>query len=39
VRGLPSQDFQRGDSASRGKGPDGDLAICDQCGRIIYFES
>jgi len=27
------------DSASRGKGPDGDLAICDQCGRIIYFES
>jgi hypothetical protein len=27
------------DSASRGKGPDGDLATCDQCGRIIYFES
>ncbi len=26
------------DSASRGKGPDGDLATCDQCGRIIYFD-
>ena len=27
------------DTASRGKGPEGDLATCDQCGRIIYFES
>ncbi|MGD1031099.1 MAG: hypothetical protein ABSA05_08170 [Opitutaceae bacterium] len=27
------------DTASRGKGPDGDLATCDQCSRIIYFES
>jgi predicted nucleic acid-binding Zn-ribbon protein len=27
------------ESLSRGKGPEGELATCDQCGRIIYFES
>lgn len=27
------------ESASRGSGPDGELATCDQCGRIVYFES
>jgi uncharacterized protein len=27
------------ESASRGKSPEGELAVCDQCGRIIYWES
>jgi len=27
------------ESASRGKGAEGELAVCDQCGRIIYWES
>jgi predicted nucleic acid-binding Zn-ribbon protein len=27
------------DSASRGKVPGAELATCDQCGRIVYFES
>jgi len=27
------------ESAARGKGPEGELATCDQCGRIIYWES
>jgi predicted nucleic acid-binding Zn-ribbon protein len=26
------------ESASRGKGPPGELAICDQCSRIVYWE-
>jgi predicted nucleic acid-binding Zn-ribbon protein len=27
------------ETASRGHGPEGELATCDQCGRIIFFES
>lgn len=27
------------ESGARGKNPDGSLATCDQCGRIIYWES
>jgi predicted nucleic acid-binding Zn-ribbon protein len=27
------------ESAARGKSPDGGLAVCDQCGRILYWES
>lgn len=27
------------ESGSRGGGPEGELATCDQCGRIVYFES
>ena len=27
------------ESAARGKTPDGALATCDQCGRIVYWES
>ena len=27
------------ESAARGKSPDGKLATCDQCGRLVYWES
>ena len=27
------------ESAARGKSPDGELATCDQCGRLVYWES
>jgi len=27
------------ESASRGKSPEGELATCDQCGRLVYWES
>jgi predicted nucleic acid-binding Zn-ribbon protein len=27
------------EAGSRGGGPEGELATCDQCGRIVYFES
>jgi predicted nucleic acid-binding Zn-ribbon protein len=27
------------ESAARGKSPDGQLGTCDQCGRIVYWES
>jgi hypothetical protein len=27
------------EAGSRGGGPEGELATCDQCGRIIFFES
>lgn len=26
------------ESAARGKAPDAELAVCDQCGRIVYWE-
>lgn len=27
------------EAGSRGHGPEGELATCDQCGRIVYFDS